>query len=49
MSMSMLLPDSIDLAETDFDHDDLVHEQTKQNEVTPCFPTEQTHLSVRTR
>ena len=32
-SVSMLLPDSIDIIENDFDTEDIVHEQTKQNEV----------------
>ncbi|CAF1243822.1 unnamed protein product [Adineta ricciae] len=32
-SVSMFLPDSIDLVENDFDTEDIVHEQTKQNEI----------------
>ncbi|CAF0850375.1 unnamed protein product [Adineta ricciae] len=32
-SVSMLLPDSINLIENDFDTEDIVHEQTKQNEI----------------
>ncbi|UJR37060.1 hypothetical protein I4U23_029765 [Adineta vaga] len=32
-SISMMLPDSIDLVENDFDSEDIVHEQTKQNEI----------------
>jgi hypothetical protein len=32
--VSMLLPDSIGLTENEFeDHEDIVHEQTNQNEV----------------
>ena len=37
--VSMFLPDTIGLNENDFDeedHEDIVHEQTNQNEV--CFP-----------
>ena len=36
-SVSMLLPDSINLVENDFDTEDIVHEQTKQNEVKDLF------------
>jgi len=31
--VNMILPDSINLIENDFDDEDIVHEQTKQNEV----------------
>jgi hypothetical protein len=31
--VSMILPDSIGLIENDFDDEDIVHEQTNQNEV----------------
>ncbi|CAF1425899.1 unnamed protein product [Adineta steineri] len=30
---SMILPDSIDLIENDFDSEDIAHEQIKQNEI----------------
>lgn len=31
--VSLILPDSIGLIENDFDEEDIVHEQTNQNEV----------------
>jgi len=42
--VSMFLPDTIGLNENDFDeedHEDIVHEQTNQNEV--CVKTELTY------
>ncbi len=32
-SVNMILPDSINLIENDFDDEDILHEQTNQNEV----------------
>lgn len=35
--VSLILPDSISLIENDFDEEDIVHEQTSQNEVISLF------------
>jgi hypothetical protein len=32
-SVGIILPDSIDRIENDFDDEDIIHEQTNQNEV----------------